>query len=466
MNLNNNSKTLKLIFLISISFITMFHRLNESPLGYDDTHYAQRAKEVLNRKDYFYTYPTFSGELSFDNKPPVLYWFLSFSGKIFGFNNWSMRLFPAIFGFLTVIFIFLLTKLITKDFELGFWSAFILNFTQQFIYYSRSATPETIFCFFFWGAIFCFYLWLEKDMPIFIYIFGIFLGAAVMTRQIFGLMVLVIIFCYLITIKKADILLNKKLILAICLSSIIFLPWHLFMILRYKKSFIESYLGVLIRYTTSRKADWYEYIKKILENYWPWLPFLVLGITKLKKINLESFTKLILTSIIVYLLFLHIPRFKAPQYLVVMYVPFALVSSYGLIYIDKNFILRKFFLGLSTFLVILWTLFPIIPKTLDSNEYKELQKSFEEIKKINKEIITLSNGEYWHFNNGLLYYLDKKVIGLKEDEFIDSLLNTNNNYYILKWKDFNYLVNNYAIDNKVIIISTQSESVFFTNKTH
>ncbi|MEO0225249.1 MAG: hypothetical protein ABIL76_09200, partial [candidate division WOR-3 bacterium] len=127
---------------------------------------------------------------------------------------------------------------------------------------------------------------------------------------------------------------------------------------------------------------------------------------------------------------------------------------------------RKFFLGLSTFLVILWTLFPIIPKTLDSNEYKELQKSFEEIKKINKEIITLSNGEYWHFNNGLLYYLDKKVIGLKEDEFIDSLLNTNNNYYILKWKDFNYLVNNYAIDNKVIIISTQSESVFFTNKTH
>lgn len=73
---------------------------------------------------------------------------------------------------------------------------------------------------------------------------------------------------------------------------------------------------------------------------------------------------------------------------------------------------------------------------------------------------------YWHFNNGLLYYLDKKVIGLKEDEFIDSLLNTNNNYYILKWKDFNYLVNNYAIDNKVIIISTQSESVFFTNKTH
>lgn len=66
MNLNNNSKTLKLIFLISISFITMFHRLNESPLGYDDTHYAQRAKEMLNRKDYFYTYPTFSKQIPID----------------------------------------------------------------------------------------------------------------------------------------------------------------------------------------------------------------------------------------------------------------------------------------------------------------------------------------------------------------------------------------------------------------
>jgi hypothetical protein len=44
-------KKYKLVFLTIISFLVLFHRLGESTLGYDDVYYAQRAKEMIHRKE-------------------------------------------------------------------------------------------------------------------------------------------------------------------------------------------------------------------------------------------------------------------------------------------------------------------------------------------------------------------------------------------------------------------------------
>jgi hypothetical protein len=44
-------KKYKLVFLTIISFLVLFHRLGESTLGYDNVYYAQRAKEMLYRKE-------------------------------------------------------------------------------------------------------------------------------------------------------------------------------------------------------------------------------------------------------------------------------------------------------------------------------------------------------------------------------------------------------------------------------
>lgn len=96
----------KLLFIITISFIAIFHRLNQSTLGFDDTFYSQRAKEMIHKSDWFFVNPTYAGKIYFDNKPPMLYWFLGLCGKTFGFKNWSMRLIPAIFGFFLVLFFY------------------------------------------------------------------------------------------------------------------------------------------------------------------------------------------------------------------------------------------------------------------------------------------------------------------------------------------------------------------------
>mgnify|MGYP001772864057 CR=1 FL=1 len=186
----------KLIFLCVLSFITMFNRLNYSPIGYDDAFYAQRSKELLYNKDYFFITPTYNYKIRFDNKPPIIYWFLALSGKLFGFENWSMRIFPALFGFVNVLFAFFIVSKFFNDSRFGFFVGFILNFTQQFIYYSRSATPETIFCLFFWLSLFSF-IYVEKTKKYkYLLLTGTFIGLAIMTRQLFGFLIYIIYLYY------------------------------------------------------------------------------------------------------------------------------------------------------------------------------------------------------------------------------------------------------------------------------
>ncbi|MFN3551304.1 MAG: hypothetical protein ACK4WJ_05815 [Endomicrobiia bacterium] len=180
--------------------------------------------------------------------------------------------------------------------------------------------------------------------------------------------------------------------------------------------------------------------------------------TKIKKV-----WRLFLCTFIVYILVIHIPKWKAVQYLVPLYFVFAIFSAYGIIIIDKNGVLRKFFAYISCGIIVLWLVFPIIPSTLDSNEFKELSKLFEEIKKVENEIITLNNQEFWHFSNGLLFYLDKKVVALEEKDFVNSLTSGPKKHFVLKKEDFNKLVLRYNLQN-IRILKENKESVLFVNK--
>jgi 4-amino-4-deoxy-L-arabinose transferase-like glycosyltransferase len=471
--LSTEDKTYKIIFLIIISFIALFNRINESPIGFDDAFYCQKAKEMVQKKDYFYTNPTIGGEQNFDNKPPMFFWFLSLSGKVFGFNNFSMRLFPAIFGFLGI---FVLFNFVGKlyGYDVGFMSSFVLLFTQQYLQYSRSATLESMFCLFFLLALINFWEGFVNKKNINYLLMGIFIGFAVMTRQVSGLLIYGIVILFILLVKEFLIFKNLNFYLGILIRLIIFLPWHIYMILKYENRFVLTYFGVLSRGIVE-STNWYEYFRKILENYWPWLPFLVIGLWKETKSVLFNKTNLveskktlfILTYILVIFLVFQSLKFKAVQYLVPIYVPFAVIVAKTILDIDKNknFLWSKIFINMGVVMVVLWTLFPILPKTLDSNEFVDTMKLVPEIKKIVPEIYTLNNVEKsQHYFNGLLFYADKKVVRLNENVFIDMICGKNVNYFVLNKNDFRNVVEKKSLKEKVMILFETDESVLFKNK--
>ncbi len=167
--------------------------------------------------------------------------------------------------------------------------------------------------------------------------------------------------------------------------------------------------------------------------------------------------------IVLYFIFIHIPKYKAVQYLVPLYIPFSLFAAYGIRTIEKNrsYILSKIFIKVAAIITFLWVLFPIIPETLDSKEFKELKKLFIDIKNINSEIISLNNNNFWHFSNGLLFYLDKGVTAVNYEELLELVYSKDKKYFILKKKDFNSLPKD--VINKLKIIKDTEESILFTN---
>jgi len=423
---NPSTKIYKLLFLIIISAIAFFNHISTSPLGIDDAFYAQKAKEMVINRDWFYTYPTHGGRLNFDNKPPVLFWMLGLAGSIFGFTDGAMRFFPAVFGLASVIALFLLATYLTQSESFGFLSSFVLLFTQQFIYYSRSATPETFYTLLWILSLLCFKKALDEKRNLYYIPGGTLVGIAIITRQIPALMIYVVFLIYAFSVGKfRELITNRLFYIAVAITLIISAPWHIIMINLHKKTFVESYFGVLTRYGFQYSSDWYEYLKKILENYWPWLPFFIVGsYYSIKKISSDIsqggqsifFNKkeiiFIFSIIIPYYLLIQLSSFRAPQYLVPLYPFMALLSSEGIFILDKNpkRPITKILIGIGTALALLWLLFPILPRTLDSKEFIHFIKMKDTLKYIEKPIYTPDAPDLWHFRNGGLFYSDKDIL--------------------------------------------------------
>jgi 4-amino-4-deoxy-L-arabinose transferase-like glycosyltransferase len=86
------------VFLIIIA-LYLFGLDHLPLLGPDEPRYAQVAREMFLRADP--VTPTLGGHTWFE-KPALLYWMIIAAAKMFGLNEWSARLGPAICGLLTI----------------------------------------------------------------------------------------------------------------------------------------------------------------------------------------------------------------------------------------------------------------------------------------------------------------------------------------------------------------------------
>jgi 4-amino-4-deoxy-L-arabinose transferase-like glycosyltransferase len=91
-------------FLFLAVAVFYLYGLGAVPLvGPDEPRYAQVAREMLARHDLIT--PTLGG-LPWFEKPPLLYWMMMASYRVFGVSEFSARLGPAICGLLTAVFVY------------------------------------------------------------------------------------------------------------------------------------------------------------------------------------------------------------------------------------------------------------------------------------------------------------------------------------------------------------------------
>ncbi|MFM7148342.1 MAG: ArnT family glycosyltransferase, partial [Gemmataceae bacterium] len=122
-----------LAILVVLPAILLYPCLGFHLFEPDESRYAQIPREMLDRSDLIV--PTLQGEPYLD-KPPLFYWMVMLSYRIFGAHDWSARLVPAIAAHLTLLLTYLLGRR-TMGERPAFWAALVLALAPGFLGMSR-----------------------------------------------------------------------------------------------------------------------------------------------------------------------------------------------------------------------------------------------------------------------------------------------------------------------------------------
>ena len=290
-----------LLFLAVIAFYC--YGLGHMPfVGPDEPRYAQVAREMLLRGDL--VTPTLGGHTWFE-KPPLLYWMMMASFRLFGVSEWTARLGPAFSGLLTVLAVFWLGRRVCRSSVehkltgLAPWSAIAAASTLGIIVFSRGVgfdivvTMTTA-----WALSFFLVSELEEDerrRRKLLFGFYVFIGLSLLAKGLIGLVIpLSVIGLYQLMRRQfpaRSFLLTFwwGLPLAFAVAS----TWYVPVILKHGWLFIDEFFiqHHFARYLSNKYRHpqrFYFYLLILIPLSLPWTAFLIDGLVKARKWRLRS----------------------------------------------------------------------------------------------------------------------------------------------------------------------------------
>ncbi|MDQ6757619.1 MAG: glycosyltransferase family 39 protein [Bacteroidota bacterium] len=312
-----------LVLLAAILFI----RLGATPIYIlDEAKNAQCAREMLLRHDFIV--PTFNGELRVD-KPPLHYFFMMLSYKIFGVNEFAARFFSVIMGLLTILVTYNYTKRLFNSFT-AFCACLVLATSTQFLFEFRLAVPDPYLIFFITLGLFSAFTWLKENNILQLYISAAAFALAILAKgpvalALPGLCLLI----WILSEKKWKTAFTWHLISAFILLSEITLPWYMAV---HKATNGAWTRGFFIEHNVNRFSDPQEghgglfliTILFVMIGLLPFMSFIGEAIKKRKIVFQNDLTTFSGVVVIVFIIFFSISKTKLPNYEMPCY-PFAAI---------------------------------------------------------------------------------------------------------------------------------------------
>ncbi|HEY0895687.1 MAG TPA: glycosyltransferase family 39 protein, partial [Sphingobacteriaceae bacterium] len=144
----------------------------------DEAKNAECAREMLVSGDY--VVPRFNDRLRTD-KPPLHYFFMAASYKLFGVSAFSARFFSAVFGVLTILLVWLFTRRFVNR-RAAVFSALTLLASLHFNLQMRLAVPDPYLIFWMTAAFMSFFIFLSNGRPGWLLVLYLSLGLGILTK--------------------------------------------------------------------------------------------------------------------------------------------------------------------------------------------------------------------------------------------------------------------------------------------
>ena len=318
-----------ILLLVIISFNILFGIGGVALLDPDEPVYAETAKEMIRFNEYLS--PRIYNEYWYD-KPPIFYWLLVGSLKLFGgFSEFAARI-PACLMAIGAVLMTTLSAARQFNARAGFWSGLVMGTTVMIMYMGKASVTDTTLLFFMTGALLCFMH--EKY-----WLMYLFCGFAVMTKGPIGVVFPgAIVFFYLLATRDLRRLLHMHVIPGLLVVAAVGLPWYVFMYQNHGMDFIYEFIGFhnISRFAAPlhpKRVHWWFYLPVIILGLFPWTGVLLKSIKDAfaKSVGKES-AKLLFLQVwwIFVFIFFSIAKTKQVSYMLVLLPALSMIIGWNI----------------------------------------------------------------------------------------------------------------------------------------
>jgi len=369
---------IKLLFIILLAVISLSGIFSRSLWKPDEPRVAEIGREMW--LTHHYAVPTLNRS-PFLEKPPLYWWVMSASFERFGVSDWAARLPSALFGFLTLLFTYLIGKQIGGD-KTGAFAALVLATSIKFSIISHRCLVDNALLFFVTLGYYGFFTGYTSEASrgkwIGYELMALASGLAFLSKGLVG-PGLIVAPAVLVLLLQRNFREIRRIVPQIVAGIFLFLatvsPWVIALYRVGGKFALQEYLlqntigrmlpSAICHYIGGHRHPFSYYFLKLPQDFIPWiivlpatLAFLIRPPESLKKYSRQG----LITALLLFtggFLLLCLPATKRGLYLVPIYPLLAVGIGGWLAHIcNRNYALKS--LNRWTLLIIL-ALFTLIP---------------------------------------------------------------------------------------------------------
>jgi 4-amino-4-deoxy-L-arabinose transferase-like glycosyltransferase len=317
--------------LMLLTAMTVFIHLGKMPLlDPDEPVYAETPKEMILLHDYIS--PRIYGQVWYD-KPPLYYWLVAGSFKVFGVNEFAARFPSAALAVVCVAAVYMAASKLFNE-RVGLMSGLALASSLEYFYLGKAAVTDITLTFCLTACLLCF---MEKRY----YLFYIFSALATLAKGPIGFLFPgAIILIWLTVTRRFGELKHMKIPSGVVLWGVVALPWYLAMYHLHGAAFVNGFIGInnIVRFTTAEHAKtsaWYFFIPVLILGFFPWTALLIQSVrASLKTKGTEDYSNLVFLNSWAALIFVFfsISSTKLVTYILPVFPPLAILVGW---YIDR-----------------------------------------------------------------------------------------------------------------------------------
>ncbi|MBN2097424.1 MAG: glycosyltransferase family 39 protein [Candidatus Omnitrophica bacterium] len=261
------------LILIVFCLVALFFNLGQRSFWEpDEGRYAEISREMLASGDWLT--PRVNYLKHFD-KPPIAYWLIGGSFKLFGQNEFAGHLPIVILALAGVLVTFSLGEHLFNR-RAGFLSGLILISSLGYPAIGRILSTDMVFTFF----VLCAYLFFVRRSYLFFYLC---LALGFMTKgPVIFVLTLLPILAYLILTKQLSLIKKMQLGRGVLLFALIGLPWFIYQIVNNQGLlndwFFQQTIGRIVLHHDRER--FYFFIPILIGLFSPWVFFLVPALKK------------------------------------------------------------------------------------------------------------------------------------------------------------------------------------------